>query len=196
MTVTARSVLTLAATITLTFSHALWAGPTAKFETTAGTFIIELNEEKAPITVANFVSYIESGHYNGTIFHRVIPNFMVQGGGFTTSYQQKPSQAPIKNEAANGLRNDFGTIAMARTSNPDSATAQFFINVTDNDFLNYQGEFNPGYAVFGEVTEGMDLLVEVSQRPTGPGGPFRTDVPAAPVIIKKASIVSEATAEE
>ena len=179
---------TIASLVFLSFNS--FAGPSVKFETTAGDFVIELNSEKAPVSSENFLAYVNSGFYDGTIFHRVIPDFMVQGGGFTAKYEKKETLNPIVNEGGNGLRNYLGTIAMARTSVPDSATSQFFINVKDNDFLNYQGDFNPGYAVFGEVTEGLELLLDVSMRPTGPGGPFRTDVPIAPVIILKASEIN------
>jgi len=174
----------------LLFASISVAEPTVKLETTAGDIVIELDRQAAPVTVDNFLAYVDSGFYNGTIFHRVIPNFMVQGGGFTTDFGEKETLAPIVNEASSGLPNLIGSVAMARTSNPDSATAQFFINVADNAFLNYQVESNPGYAVFGRVVEGLQSVVEVSERPTGPGGPFRSDVPAAPVIILNASVVS------
>jgi peptidyl-prolyl cis-trans isomerase B (cyclophilin B) len=131
-----------------------------KLTTTMGAITLELNKEKAPVSVENFVKYVESGHYNGTVFHRVINNFMIQGGGFDKSYKQKPTNAPIKNESTNGLKNDNYTVAMARTGVRDSATSQFFINVKNNDFLNFSGE-NPngwGYAVFGKVVEGMDIV--------------------------------------
>src|SRR5512144_190223 len=125
--------------------------PKVKLTTTAGPIVLELNREKAPVTVDNFVKYVESGHYNGTIFHRVIDGFMIQGGGFTKDMQQKPTQAPIKIESNNGLKNEPYTVAMARTADPNSATAQFFINVVDNQMLNYGSEMSPGYAVFGKV---------------------------------------------
>jgi cyclophilin family peptidyl-prolyl cis-trans isomerase len=178
---------TLASLVFLSLNS--FAGPSVKFETTAGDFVIELDSEKAPVSSENFLAYVNSGFYDGTIFHRIIPDFMVQGGGFTAKYERKEPLEPIVNEGGNGLRNYLGTVAMARSSAPDSATSQFFINVKDNDFLNYQGDFNPGYAVFGTVTEGLELLLDISVRPTGPGGPFATDVPAAPVIILKASVI-------
>ena len=133
--------------------------PVVQFDTTHGQIVIELNAEKAPVTVANFLDYVESGHYDGTIFHRVIDNFMIQGGGMDADMNEKRTGTPIKNEADNGLKNDTGTIAMARTSDPHSATAQFFINVKNNDFLNYSSPTPQGwgYAVFGKVTEGIML---------------------------------------
>ena len=133
-----------------------------KIQTSMGDIIVELNEEKAPITVKNFLGYVESGFYDGTIFHRVIEGFMIQGGGFTEDLVQKRTNAPIKIESVNGLKNDRGTIAMARTDIPDSATSQFFINHVDNDGLNYAGSSNPGYAVFGKVLEGMDVVDKIA----------------------------------
>jgi cyclophilin family peptidyl-prolyl cis-trans isomerase len=137
-------------------------------QTSMGQIVIELYPDKAPISVENFLKYVDSGFYSGTIFHRVIPNFMVQGGGFTTDMQQKKTQAPIQNEASNGLKNDRGTLAMARTNDPNSATAQFFINVKDNAFLNYSGPGprGAGYAVFGKVVEGMDVADKIVNTPT------------------------------
>jgi peptidyl-prolyl cis-trans isomerase A (cyclophilin A) len=147
-------------------------------ETSEGNVEIELFADKAPISVSNFLAYAESGFYANTIFHRVIPNFMVQGGGFEANMSQKPAQAPIKNEAKNGLKNDRGTLAMARTSVIDSATSQFFINVVNNDFLN-NGARDYGYAVFGKVTAGMDVVDKIAAVKTGAG-----DVPAKPIMIK------------
>lgn len=165
-------------------------GNKVKLHTSMGDIVIELNEEKAPITVKNFLNYTGSGFYNGTIFHRVINGFMIQGGGFTQSMQQKPTSAPIKNEASNGLKNDRGTIAMARTSNPDSATSQFFINHKNNDFLNYTGPGNPGYAVFGKVVEGMDVVDKIaSVQTTRRNG--MDDVPVDVVTIISAEVVSQ-----
>jgi cyclophilin family peptidyl-prolyl cis-trans isomerase len=159
-----------------------------QLETTKGNISIEVNEAAAPITSANFQKYVEEGFYDGTIFHRVIPNFMIQGGGFTPDMQQKATYAPIKNEASNGLKNLRGTVAMARTNNPDSATAQFFINVVDNAYLDYKGPANPGYTVFGKVVEGMDVVDSIAKVKTiGKGG--MQDVPAEPVIIKSARLV-------
>ena len=162
----------------------------AVLNTNHGVIEIELNSEKAPITVANFVDYINSGHYNGTIFHRVIDGFMIQGGGFNEKMQQKPTKAEIQNEAKNGLKNDKYTIAMARTSAPHSASAQFFINLKDNDFLNFTAEsmHGWGYAVFGKVTAGADVVEKIKQVKTGRSG-MHDDVPTTPVIIETATIV-------
>ena len=158
-------------------------------ETSMGTITAELDDVKAPVTVKNFISYVTSGHYNGTIFHRVIDGFMIQGGGFTKDMVQKDSQAPIRNEAANGLKNARGTLAMARTMVVDSATSQFFINLVDNDFLNYRGP-DPrmfGYAVFGKVTAGMDVVDKIAKVKTGFAGPHQ-DVPVEPVVITKVTV--------
>ncbi|HIF18658.1 MAG TPA: peptidyl-prolyl cis-trans isomerase [Cycloclasticus sp.] len=162
-----------------------------KFTTNQGEITLELDGEKAPNTVKNFVAYIEDGFYEGTIFHRIIPNFMAQGGGFTSEFQQKPVKNPIENEADNGLKNDRGTIAMARTGDPHSATGQFFINLKDNDFLNHSSKTQQGwgYAVFGKVTDGMDTIDKMAAIPTGSGGMFPTDVPQEEVIIEKAEVV-------
>lgn len=161
--------------------------PKVKLETSHGDIVIELNRDKAPETVANFISYVESGFYDGTIFHRVIPNFMIQGGGFTEDFEQKKTGAPIRNEANNGLANNRGSIAMARTGDPHSATAQFFINVTDNSFLNFRGEVASewGYAVFGQVIEGMEVVDTIRAVATTMRGPHQ-DVPAENVVIQKA----------
>jgi len=158
-----------------------------KLTTSMGPIVIELNKEKAPISTENFVKYVESGHYNGTVFHRVIGNFMIQGGGFTKDLQQKPTQPPIKNEASNGLKNDVYTVAMARTNVYDSATSQFFINVKDNGFLNYSGP-NTGYAVFGKVVEGQDTVDKIKAVPTG-NQRGMGDVPNTPVVIEKAECI-------
>lgn len=154
-------------------------------ETTLGDIEVELNEEKAPVTVANFLAYVDESFYDGTIFHRVIPNFMIQGGGFTGAMSQKPTKKPIKNEADNGLANDRGTIAMARTMVVDSATAQFFINTVDNKFLNFRAPNMQGYgyAVFGRVTSGMDVVDAISAVKTGVRNGMR-DVPVETVEIK------------
>lgn len=157
-----------------------------KLTTSMGAITLELNKEKAPLSTENFVKYVESGHYNGTIFHRVIGNFMIQGGGFDKNLAQKPTNPPIKNEATNGLKNDNYTVAMARTGVVDSATAQFFINVNNNDFLNHSGQANFGYAVFGKVVEGMDVVDKIKAVKTGPKGMFPTDVPQEAVMIEKA----------
>ena len=158
--------------------------------TNHGVITLALNEEKAPKTVANFKSYVEAGHYDGTIFHRVIKNFMIQGGGMEPGMNQKATQAPIENEAANGLKNKRGSIAMARTSDPHSATAQFFINTVDNDFLDFKSPSGQGwgYCVFGEVTEGMDVVDKIRSVATGNKG-FHQDVPKEDVVIEKAAIL-------
>ena len=161
-------------------------------QTNRGDIVIELNDDKAPVTVDNFVSYVRDGFYDDTIFHRVIDGFMIQGGGHEPGLGRKATKPPIKNEADNGLRNMAGTIAMARTGDPHSATAQFFINVVNNDFLNHRSK-NPqgyGYAVFGKVTEGMDVVDKIRAVPTGNSGMFQ-DVPLQPVSIVKATMVQE-----
>jgi peptidyl-prolyl cis-trans isomerase B (cyclophilin B) len=169
---------------------ALAADPQVDIKTNAGTIRLELYPAKAPKTVENFLQYVKDGHYNGTLFHRVIDGFMVQGGGFEGSYKQKPTRDPVQNEAKNGLKNDIGTIAMARTSAPHSATAQFFINVKNNDFLNAErSQDGWGYAVFGKVVSGMDVVTKIAKMPTGSGGPFRTDVPKEPVMIESMTVV-------
>lgn len=161
-----------------------------KLTTSLGEIIIQLNPEKAPISSANFLTYVKEGFYSNTIFHRIIPGFMAQGGGFDTDFNQKPVHDPIKNEADNGLPNKRGTIAMARTNVPDSATAQFFINYKDNAFLNYTSPTSSGwgYAVFGEVIEGMDIVDEMSKQPTGNRGGHQ-DVPKTNIVIEKAEVL-------
>jgi peptidyl-prolyl cis-trans isomerase B (cyclophilin B) len=161
-----------------------------KLTTTLGEIIIQLNAEKAPVSSANFLTYANEGFYNGTIFHRVIPDFMAQGGGFDTSFNQKAVHAPIKNEADNGLKNTRGTLAMARTNDPNSATAQFFINLKDNGFLNHTGKNASGwgYAVFGEVIEGMDVVDAMAKQTTGNRG-GHGDVPKTDIVIEKAEVV-------
>lgn len=163
--------------------------PVVVLETSLGKVRIELYPDKAPITVKNFLDYVSAGHYDGTIFHRVIPGFMVQGGGFTPDMKEKRGRDPIKNEAGNGLKNERGTLAMARTNVVDSATAQFFINVANNDFLNHSSETarGYGYAVFGKVTEGMDVVDKIVKVPTRTVGPYE-NVPSEPVVIQKATI--------
>jgi cyclophilin family peptidyl-prolyl cis-trans isomerase len=160
-----------------------------KLETNMGEIVIELNEEAAPVTVKNFLRYVEEGFFDGTIFHRVIPDFMIQGGGFTADMRQKETHEAIVNEAGNGLKNARGTTAMARTDVPDSATSQFFINHQNNDFLNYAGPGNPGYTVFGKVTEGMDVVDAIAAVKTTRKGSY-SDVPVEPVVIKSAQVVS------
>ncbi|MBN2588752.1 MAG: peptidyl-prolyl cis-trans isomerase [Sedimentisphaerales bacterium] len=165
-------------------------GNKVKLQTSMGDIVIELDAEKAPITVKNFLGYVSDGFYDGLIFHRVIKGFMVQGGGFTPDMDQKDTNAPIKIESSNGLENDRGTIAMARTSVPDSATSQFFINHADNSFLNYAGAGNPGYAVFGKVIEGMDVVDKIAEvKTTRRSG--MDDVPVELVIIESVVIVEE-----
>lgn len=168
--------------------------PEIKIKTNLGNITIELYPEKAPNTVENFLQYVAEDYYKNTIFHRVIPNFMIQGGGFDPTYTQKPTRQPIKNEAANGLKNQIGTVAMARTSDPHSATAQFFINVADNAFLDYSAptERGFGYTVFGKVIEGMEIVNQIASTPTGPGGPFRSDVPSNMILIENIEAVSPA----
>jgi peptidyl-prolyl cis-trans isomerase B (cyclophilin B) len=158
-----------------------------KMTTSHGEITIELNAEKAPQTVANFVDYCRDGFYDGTIFHRVIPGFMVQGGGMEPGMAEKPTNEPVENEASNGLKNDVGTLAMARTMDPHSATAQFFINTNSNGFLNYPGQDGWGYCVFGEITEGMDVVREIEKVETATSG-FHDDVPKEDVIIEKVEI--------
>lgn len=164
--------------------------------TSLGTIKVELYPDKAPITVENFLTYVNSHFYNGTIFHRVIPGFMIQGGGFTAEMEQKPTRAPIKNEAGNGLTNEAGTIAMARTNVVDSATGQFFINTVNNPFLNHKDDSPQGfgYAVFGKVIDGMDVVHKIEHVTTGNVGPFQ-DVPLKPVVIEKVTEEKEKVAK-
>ncbi|MGP5312029.1 peptidylprolyl isomerase [Psychrobacter faecalis] len=166
--------------------------PVVELDTNMGAIVIELNEEKAPKTVENFLNYVKSGHYDGTIFHRIIDGFMIQGGGMDAEMNEKATNAPVENEADNGLKNDKGTIAMARTQDPHSATSQFFINVKDNDFLNHSGKNMQGwgYTVFGKVTSGMDVIDKMRGVPTGRFG-MHADVPNEPVVINSATIVTQ-----
>jgi len=161
--------------------------PRVRLATSLGDVIVELDPQKAPKTVENFLQYVQDKHYDGTVFHRVIGNFMIQGGGFTADMQQKPTRPPVPLEATNGLKNDRGTIAMARTSNPNSATSQFFINVVDNAGLNAPSPDGYGYTVFGKVVAGMDVVDKIRAVPTGNRGPFQ-NVPQTPVTILKASL--------
>ena len=159
-----------------------------KLATSAGDIVIELDAAKAPKSVENFLAYVKAGHYDGTVFHRVIGNFMIQGGGMTADLKEKTTRAPIALESRNGLNNDKGTVAMARTNAPNSATAQFFINLNDNQFLNAAASRDGnGYAVFGKVTSGMDVVEKIRNVPTGNKGPFE-NVPLEPVIIKQATV--------
>jgi peptidyl-prolyl cis-trans isomerase B (cyclophilin B) len=153
--------------------------------TSVGTFTITLDSEKAPKSVANFLDYVDAKHYDGTLFHRVIDGFMVQGGGYDASYERRPTKAPVQNEADNGVKNTIGTVAMARTGDPHSATAQFFVNVADNKFLDHTAKAADGwgYAVFGKVTEGMDVVDKMKAVPTGSQGPFSKDAPTTPITI-------------
>jgi len=177
----------------LAFSAAaVAANPEVELKTNMGAITLELYADKAPKTVENFLQYVKDGFFKGTIFHRVINGFMVQGGGFTADFAQKKTRAPVQNEANNGLKNDIGTIAMARTSDPQSATAQFFINHKNNDFLNYTSPTPQGwgYTVFGKVTKGMDVVNKIAALETGAMGPFQSDVPRKPVVIEDAKILS------
>ena len=169
---------------------ALAADPQVDVKTSAGNIRIELYPAKAPKTVENFLQYVRDGHYNGTIFHRVIPGFMIQGGGMTPNMSQKPTRSPVPIESKNGLKNDVGTLAMARTSDPNSATAQFFINVKNNDFLNAAAAQDGwGYAVFGKVVDGMDVVNKITSVPTGNQG-MHQNVPRTPVVIESMTVVS------
>jgi peptidyl-prolyl cis-trans isomerase B (cyclophilin B) len=174
---------------------AIAADPQIDVKTNLGTIRLELYPAKAPKTVENFLQYVKSGHYNGTVFHRVIDGFMIQGGGYDASYKQRPTKAPIQNEAQGGvkggLKNEPGTIAMARTADPNSATAQFFINVADNAFLNWGDPKSDGhgYAVFGKVIAGMDVVTKIAKTPTGPGPVAPRDVPRQQVVIESMTVV-------
>ena len=183
------SLLLVTASMCLTAGCAKKETRMVKLQTSMGDIILELDKEKAPVTSENFLAYVQGSFYDGTIFHRVIPNFMIQGWGFTPDTAEKKTNPPITNEASNGFKNDRGTIAMARTSNPHSATSQFFINLVDNDFLNYSTQ-NPGYAVFGKVIEGMDVVDKIAKVKTAKKGPHE-NVPVEPVIIESAKIYSE-----
>jgi peptidyl-prolyl cis-trans isomerase A (cyclophilin A) len=171
---------------------ALAANPTLEIKTSQGVLLVELYPDKAPKTVANFLQYAKDGFYNGTIFHRVIDGFMIQGGGFTTDMKQKETRASIQNEANNGLKNDFGTLAMARTPDPHSASAQFFINLKDNDFLNFREASVQGfgYCVFGKVTKGVENVQKIAKVPTGNAGMFQ-NVPTAAVVIESITLLPE-----
>ena len=170
------------------------ANPKVKLTTSMGDIVVQLDAAKAPKTVENFLAYVKDKHYDGTIFHRVINNFMVQGGGYDAAYAEKKTRAPVVHEgrealAKGGQKNVVGTLAMARTNDPNSATSQFFINVNNNDFLNPSMQA-PGYTVFGKVTSGMDVVNKIKALPTGSGGPFPSDVPKTPVMIKSATFVN------
>lgn len=186
-----RHALTLLAALSLSttfqLAHAADAAPHVVLKTNLGDIELELNPEKAPKSVENFLQYVKSSQYDGTIFHRVIGNFMIQGGGFDKNMREKPTRAPIRNEAQNGLKNDTYTIAMARTGDPHSATAQFFINTKNNNMLNYPGVDGWGYAVFGKVVKGTEVVDKIKQVSTGSRGPYQ-DVPVQAVVIESATI--------
>lgn len=181
------SILMLVASVALAGSKAQ-PNPQVCLQTTDGKIIVELYPDKAPATVKNFLRYVREGHYDNTIFHRVIPGFMIQGGGYTPKYQEKPTHDAIKNEAKNGLSNARGTIAMAREFAPDTAKSQFFINLVDNQKLD-ASDYRDGYAVFGRVVKGMDVVDRIAEIPTGPAGPFERDVPQRPAIVEKAYVL-------
>lgn len=188
---TRRYFMALVASLTLTATSAMVQAAESShvsLKTNMGEIVVELYPEKAPKSVANFLQYTKDGHYNGTIFHRVIGNFMIQGGGFDKNMTQKPTKSPIENEAKNGLKNNTYTLAMARTSEPHSATAQFFINVQNNAMLDYPGQDGWGYTVFGKVIKGMDIVDKIKQVPTTNSGMYQ-NVPVKPVVIESASIV-------
>ncbi len=173
------------------------ADPQVEVKTNMGTMVLVLYPDKAPKTVENFLQYVADGHFKGTVFHRVIPGFMVQGGGFNADFVQKKTRAPVQNEANNGLKNELGTIAMARTNDPNSATAQFFINHRNNDFLNFTAPTAQGwgYTVFGRVVKGMDVVNKIAAIETGLAGPFPSDVPRKMVVIEDAKVLAGAKPE-
>ena len=186
------------APISLTAFASAWAQdnayPRVLIETTAGSMTVELNPTRAPLSVKNFLEYVDSGFYEGTIFHRVVAGFVIQGGGYTTDLKLKPTRPNISNESGNGLSNLRGTVAMARTGEPHSADSQFFVNLVNNDRLDPMPT-RWGYSVFGEIVEGMDVVDDIGYRATGPAGPFASDVPAAPIIIEKVSLLGGAEDE-
>ncbi len=187
-----KSLLVLLLLAAATAAPAVAANPRVKLETTKGTIVLELDQAKAPVTVGNFLQYVKGGFYDGTIFHRVIPNFMIQGGGMTADLQQKPTREAIVNESSNGLLNKRGTIAMARTNEPNSATSQFFINLVDNSFLDKAGaQDGVGYGVFGKVVEGMKVVDAIAAVKTGNAGQLQ-NVPLEAIVITKASVVGAA----
>ena len=184
--------LLAAAVLSILSFNALGAPVNVTLETSLGTIQLELDADKAPASVANFVQYAKDGHYDGLVFHRVIKGFMIQGGGYDESFSQRKTRAPIQNEAANGLKNRRGTVAMARTGAPHSATSQFFINHADNGFLDHPGQDGWGYAVFGKVTAGMDVVDKIAATPTGSTPPFGRDVPTQAIVIKKVTVAEPA----
>lgn len=179
-----------ALTLSALAASAAHAGPQVSLTTSEGTFVIELDDQKAPNTAENFLQYVRDGHYTGTVFHRVIPGFMIQGGGFDSAMSEKRTRPAIRNEASNGLKNDKYTVSMARTSDPHSATAQFFVNVADNAFLNYRAAnaAGYGYTVFGKVVKGTDVVDKIAATRTSSRGPF-SDVPVQPITIQKAEVL-------
>jgi cyclophilin family peptidyl-prolyl cis-trans isomerase len=179
-----------AALLLITAPLAAEAGPQVRVTTNVGSFVVELDDLRAPLTVANFLKYVDAGFYAGTVFHRVIPGFVAQGGGYTADYELKPTTGTVPNESGNGLSNLRGTIGMARTAEPHSGTAQFYINLADNLELDPRPT-RWGYAVFGKVIEGMDIVDEIGHRPTGAAGPFDRDVPVSPVVIQKVERVAQ-----
>ena len=191
MTAVLRLALAILVTATLAGGAAAADKPRVKFTTSLGEFTVELEPAMTPKTVENFLTYVRAGHYNGTIFHRVIPGFVVQGGGFDKDFRRLPTRAPIQNEADTGLSNERGTIAMARTPDPHSATDQFYINMKFNGMLDHRSKTTTGwgYTAFGRVVEGMNIVGRISRVPRGAGGPFDQDVPKTPVVIEKAEIV-------
>jgi cyclophilin family peptidyl-prolyl cis-trans isomerase len=180
----------LAACCSLLIQSALAADPRVEFKTTQGAIVVELNPALAPKTVENFLAYVKSGFYAGTVFHRVIDGFMIQAGGMDKNMNEKPTQPPVQNEAKNGLKNATGTIAMARTSEPHSASAQFFINLKDNTPLDYPSRDGWGYAVFGKVVEGMDVVNKIAKFETGNKG-FHQNVPTTPIVIESAKLLAD-----
>lgn len=183
-----RTLLACVAAAWLPLAAMAQAAPQVQFQTSLGDFVVEVYPDKAPKTVENFLRYVKDKQYDGTIFHRVIPNFMVQGGGYNAKYDEKITRPPVPLEALNGLKHETGTIAMARTNDPNSAKAQFFVNVKENPFLNAKGS-SDGYTVFGRVVSGMETIQKIKEVPTGSGGPFPTDVPKTPVVINTATLV-------
>jgi peptidyl-prolyl cis-trans isomerase B (cyclophilin B) len=186
-------IVALAVTLLASVSAAA-ANPQVELRTSLGAIVIELYPDQAPLSVENFLQYVADRHYDGTLFHRVIPGFMIQGGGHGADFKEKPTRKPVRNEAANGLRNEPGTVAMARTAEPHSATAQFFINVADNEFLNFRFPTPEGYGycVFGKVVKGMDVVARIVKVRTGTGPGGHRDVPVKPVFIESARVLGEA----
>ena len=191
-------VAALALLVSIAAGAADAANPRVEIKTGMGAIVVELDPAKAPLTVENFLQYVKAGHYDGTIFHRVMPGFIIQGGGFTPEFKEKPARKPVRNEAANGLPNAAGTIAMARTPDPHSATAQFFINVADNRTLNFRFPTADGYgyAVFGKVVKGMDVVNRIVKVRTGPGPAPHENVPVKPVVIESARVVGSKPATQ